>query len=185
MDLAVLLDASFTPGALKKMSKSVIDISTLSADVTDISKSTTSLFAGGSGVVGSAAGGVLAKMKGKKKSKTESKTSLISRSESFESLDGVSGVADVGRRWEMRFFWRRWRECETEILLFAEFVYAYLDTFEKVDGRLVLEFIFNSFDPTASFQDFNYPFQTIVSHSFNFITLGLLSALFHLSGQFS
>lgn len=100
-----VLDSSLTPAALKKISKSVMDISTLS-EVSEISKSTTSLFAGGPGAGTSLAGGVFSKLKGKK-SKTESKTSLVSSGSpdgSFESLELVRNRECYPKENWWRFF---------------------------------------------------------------------------------
>ncbi len=83
-----VLDTSLTPGAVKKISKSVIDISAMS-DMSDMSKSTTSLIAGLGG--GTGGHGLLG---GKKKKKSESKQSLISSgADSVE--DAPSGVSRV------------------------------------------------------------------------------------------
>ncbi len=74
-----VLDTSLTPDALKKISRSVMDISSLS-EMREISKSTSNLMTGG--ITGIAK---LGKMQKKKKEKSISKTTLIS--ESYESLD--------------------------------------------------------------------------------------------------
>lgn len=73
-----VLDSSLTPSALKKLSKSVMDLSTMS-EMKELSKSTSNLMTGGI---------TLPKFKMKKRLKSESKTSLVRGSdESLATID--------------------------------------------------------------------------------------------------
>ena len=82
-----VLDTSLTPAALKKLSRSVMDLSAPSlSDVTDISKSTASVFTDG--------GRFRKILKGGKK--TESTASLVSETTTLGSVDSPShGVSSI------------------------------------------------------------------------------------------
>lgn len=75
-DVTDVLDSSLTPAALKKFSKSVVDLTSLS-EMKELSKSTSNLVAEKLGA-----------KKKKKKAKSESKTSLVGGS--VESLDTIT-----------------------------------------------------------------------------------------------
>ena len=82
-----VIDTSLTPATIKKISRSVMDLSAL-PEMKDISKSTSNLMTGN----------VLTKMKTKKsKEKSESKQSLVSIA---TSLAEIEGQEDVVRRGE-------------------------------------------------------------------------------------
>jgi len=77
-----VLDSSLTPSALKKLSKSVMDLSSMS-EMKELSKSTSNLMTGGI---------TMPKFKTKKKQKSESKSSLLrSSNDSLATL----GTIDV------------------------------------------------------------------------------------------
>lgn len=84
------LDTSMTPKALKNLSKSVMDLSTLK-EMKEISKSTSNLMTGG------VLDQITKKKKTEKKGKSESKTSLLKSS--TESLSTI----DVGLRSSLAF----------------------------------------------------------------------------------
>ena len=78
-----VLDSSLTPSALKKLSKSVMDLSTMS-EMKELSKSTSNLMTGGI---------TMPKFKAKKKAKSDSKASLLRSSN--DSLATNLGTIDV------------------------------------------------------------------------------------------
>lgn len=74
-----VLDSSLTPSALKKLSKSVMDISTMS-EMKELSKSTSNLMTG--------TGLSMPKFVKRKKLKSESKSSLLRKSaDSLSTID--------------------------------------------------------------------------------------------------
>ena len=77
-----VLDSSLTPSALKKLSKSVMDLSTMS-EMKELSKSTSNLMTGGI---------TMPKFKKKKHQKSESKTSLLRSSQDSLSTLGTIDV---------------------------------------------------------------------------------------------